>query len=159
MRRNDPFHPGTCRFQDPECIVEKSKDCAVTGAIYEITCDSCQDILETEEPRDSRQPGGQPGHNYVGMTRTSVHCRMKDHLKGQRSKASSNPLHRHDVEHHQGDPQKYSMRILGREQRILPLSVLEGLYIESQIKGTSMNEKNERGRGGLVRLVATRGLT
>ena len=84
---------------------------------------------------------------------------MKDHLKGQRSKSGSNPLWRHDEECHQGQPQEYKTRILGREQRLLPLSVLEGLYIEAQKPGTSLNEKNERGRGGLIRLVATRGLS
>ena len=40
LRRTDPFHPGTCRFQDPDCIVETGKDCAQTGCIYEITCTS-----------------------------------------------------------------------------------------------------------------------
>ena len=90
---------------------------------------------------------------------SSVHSRMRDHLKGQRAKSNSNPLWRHDYEHHEGEPQKYKTRILSKEQRLLPLSVLEGLYIEAQRSGTSMNEKNERGRGGLVRLVATRGLT
>ena len=95
----------------------------------------------------------------MGMTMTSVHCRMKDHLKGQRSKSGSNPLHRHDMDSHQGVPQVYKTRILGKEQRILPLSVLEGLYLEAQKPGTSINEKNERGRGGLIRLVATRGLS
>ena len=84
---------------------------------------------------------------------------MKDHLRGQKSRRENNPLNRHDRDKHQGVPQSYKMRVLGKEQRILPLSVLEGLYIDSQKPGTSLNEKNERGRGGLIRLVATRGLT
>ena len=37
------------------------------------------------------------------------------------------------------------------EQKILPLSVLENLYIEAQAQGTSLNE---RGTGGLVRISA-----
>ena len=159
LRRTDPFHPGTCRFQDPNCIVETGKDCAQTGCIYEITCSSCQEAVAQDKTKDSRQTGTQEGHNYIGMTMSSVHSRMKDHLKGQRAKSNSNPLWRHDQEYHEGEPQRYKTRILNREQRLLPLSVLEGLYIEAQRDGTSMNEKNERGRGGLVRLVATRGLT
>ena len=112
--------------------------------------------MAQHKTKDSRQPGAQEGHNYIGMTMSSVHSRMKDHLKGQRAKSNSNPLWRHDHEYHEGEPQRYKTRILSKEQRLLPLSVLEGLYIEAQRSGTS---KNERGRGGLVRLVATRGLT
>ena len=49
------------------------------------------------------------------------------------------------------------MRILNQEKALLPLSIVESLYIEKQIEGTSINEKNEGGRGGLVRMVAIRG--
>ena len=110
-----------------------SKDCAQTGCIYKITCETCQESLETEKSKGSRQPGGQKGPNYVGMTMSSFHSRMKDHLKGQRSKSQSILLYRHDTDAHQGQPQAYCTRILGREQRVLPLSILEGLFIEAQI--------------------------
>ena len=91
------------------------------------------------------------------MTSTSAHCRMSGHLAGQRSKSSNNPLYRHDRDCHDGDPQSYTMRILSREKSLLPLSILESLYIEKQVDGTSINEKNEAGRGCLVRMVAIRG--
>ena len=81
---------------------------------------------------------------------------MVNHLKGQKSKNQSNPLHRHDLEIHQGEVQNYTTRILSSERNLLPLSVLEGIYIEKQRMGTTMNERNENGRGGLVRLTATR---
>ena len=118
-------------------------------------------ILEPIEPqnkvKESRKPGGQARPNYVGMTRTSAHCRMQGHLSGQRAKSKSNPLHRHDVEGHQGEPQEYTARILASEQKQLPLNILEALYIEKQVAGTTMNDKNEAGRGGIVRLRAVRG--
>ena len=95
--------------------------------------------------------------NYVGMTSTSTHYRMTSHLAGQKSKSSHNPLYRHDRDCHDGDPQSYTMRILSREKSLLPLSILVSLYIEKQVEGTSINEKNEAGRGCLVRMVAIRG--
>ena len=159
LRVNDPFHPGSCRYGDPKCIVEQNKDCGLMGNIYEITCNSCQEaVIQEQGEQCSRQPGGQMGPNYIGMTATSAHCRMKAHLKGQLSKKEVNPLFRHDRDHHGGHKQEYRMRILTREQRILPLSVMEALYIESQSPGTTINEKNEFGRGKLVRIVASRGV-
>ena len=61
------------------------------------------------------------------------------------------------MEEHQGEPQLYTARILASEQKQLPLNILEALYIEKQIPGTTMNDKNEAGRGGIVRLRAVRG--
>ena len=55
-----------------------------------------------------------------------------------------------------GEPQSYSTRIMNSEMNILPLRVLEALYIEKQRGGTSINEKNEYRRGALIRLRAER---
>ena len=128
------------------------------GFIYEITCDGCRDPVYPYEPviKDSNQPGNQPRYNYVGKTATSLHCRMTSHLDGRRRKQGSNALFRHDLEVHAGTEQSYSTRILTRERTNLPLNIIEGLYIEKQKIGTSLNGKNESGRGSIVRLVATR---
>ena len=48
------------------------------------------------------------------------------------------------------------MRILAQEQNLLPLCVREGLFIEKQKPGFSMNDRNEAGRGGIIRLTASR---
>ena len=90
------------------------------------------------------------------MTRTSVHWRMLHHLKGQKAKKSDNPLNRHDVDVHNGEVQNYVTRVLTAERNLLPLVVTESLYIEKQFLGTSMNDRQENGRGGLVRLTAAR---
>ena len=104
----------------------------------------------------SRAPGKCLAPNYVGMTRTLVHWRMQNHLQGQKSKSNNNPLHRHDEEVHNGEVQKYTTRVLTTERNLLPLAVIEGLYIEQQYPGSSFNDRNEQGRGALVRLIATR---
>ena len=90
------------------------------------------------------------------MTSTSVHWRMQGHLSGQKSKSSNNPLWRHDQEAHGGSHQTYTTRILRRERNLLPLTLVEALFIEKQYPETSLNDKNEAGRGGLVRLTARR---
>ena len=158
LKKTDPFFTQTCRYGDENCIVEQTKDCGTMGIIYELTCNTCTEpIAGLDVCKESRTPGGQTRPNYVGMTSTSAHCRMSGHLTGQRSKSTNNPLWRHDRDCHGGDSQKYTMRILSREKSLLPLSILESLYIEKQVKGTSINERNEGGRGGLVRMVAVRG--
>ena len=81
---------------------------------------------------------------------------MQSHLKGQKSKDKSNPLFRHDTEVHSGEMQTYKTRILNTERNLLPLCILEGLYIEKQDPAQRLNERNENGRGGLVRLIASR---
>ena len=95
-------------------------------------------------------------HNYVGMTRTSLHNRMLAHLKGQRMKSNSNPLHRHDLEVHQGTVQTYTSTVLATEAKIVRLHCNESLRIEKQNTELSMNKRNENGRGGVIRLTATR---
>ena len=42
------------------------------------------------------------------------------------------------------------------EQNLLPLCVNEGLYIEKQWTGFSINDRNEARRGGIIRLTALR---
>ena len=49
------------------------------------------------------------------MTLTSARWRMPNHVKGQKSRTPANPLYRHDVEQHGGDPQKFVFRILAKE--------------------------------------------
>ena len=154
LRRTDPFRVPECRFKDPDCLVESGKDCAKTGVLYEISCKACNQKIQ--EPVTSRAPGSCQAPNYVGMTRTSVHCRMLGHLQGQRSKYTDNPLHGHDIDAHKGELQKYVTRVLATERNLLPLAIIEGLYIENQHPQSSMNGRNEQGRGALVRLIASR---
>ena len=155
VRKADPFRSEQCRYRDPKCIVEVNRDCALQGCIYEITCNACKEpINDQTNTRETRDPGGQNRQHYIGMTMSSVHARMKDHLKDQKSKLKKSPMFRHDSEAHQGVPQMYTTRILARELSCFPLALTEGLYIESQVYGTSLNERNEQGRGALVRIRA-----
>ena len=90
------------------------------------------------------------------MTRTFLHNRILARLKGQRRKANSNPLHRHDVEVHQGAVQAYTSTFLATKSKIVRLQCNESLHIEKQNTELSMNKRNENGGGGVIRLTATR---
>ena len=90
------------------------------------------------------------------MTRTSVHNRVSSHLRDQRLKKESCPLYRHDMKYHNGDKQTYETKIVASEKKLLKLNCLEAIHIENHPDNLLMNEKNERGRGGVVRITATR---
>ena len=152
LKKKDPFRNPRCRFGMEECMVENGRDCATQGIIYEISCKECNQSIQN--PITSRGPGSWPTHNYIGMTRCSAHYRMELHMKGQRSKDTGNPLYRHDRDVHDGVVQTYQTRILASEKNLLPLCIMEGLYIEKQ--NYSMNDKNEFGRGSLIRVTASR---
>ena len=128
------------------------------GCIYEICCKSCKDPVHQDQAlgKTTKDPGGQDRRNYIGMTNTSVHARMMSHLKDQKSRLQKSPMWRHDRDHHGGEHQEYETRILTREKTLLSLAITEGLYIEGQLPETSLNEKNEKGRGGIIRLTCER---
>ena len=80
---------------------------------------------------------------------------MLSHQNKQRAKDTSGPLHRHDLEIHGGEPQRYTTEIVGKEKKILRLYTLEAKLMERQTEQLSMNERQERSRrGGIVRLCA-----
>ena len=73
-----------------------------------------------------------------------------------KSKDNSNPLHRHNVESHNGEFMNYTCKIIGRERKIVRLFMREALEIERLTKQQIINWKQELGRGGMIRLHATR---
>ena len=124
--------------KDSGCIVDSGERCDKSGLVCKIQCITCKE----EVAEDSNE-----SHNYIGLTRTSVHARMKSHLYDQSRKKSKSPLYRHDVAHHNGVPQKYITNIVNSEKKIVRLYSLEALSIEKQDSKASMNERNEGGRG------------
>ena len=141
---SDPMRPNSCVFQDPNYMV--SGKCDTSGVIYRIECNTCNEIVlnELEAPR------------YIGMTRTTLNNRMLSHLSDQNSKCSKSPLFRHDRDSHNGKKQSYTMKKIGTEKKIVRLVCLEALEIEKQPDNLMINEKNEQGRGRLVRIHALR---
>ena len=94
--------------------------------------------------------------SYVGLTRTSVHSRMLAHKANHLSKHSSNPMHRHDLDKHNGNIQEYTCQIIGRERKLIRLYNREALEIENLNEKQRINERQEGGRGGMVRITASR---
>ena len=81
---------------------------------------------------------------------------MQSHLKLMNTKSNSNPLHRHNVDGHGGEVQDYICEVIGKEKKIVRLNTREALEIEKLTSVQSMNAKQECGRGGIVRIHATR---
>ena len=150
LRTKDPRRPPGCIFGDRNCIVSHSEQCDRQGVIYQIVCNDCRKTVDETDGINGESS------NYIGLTRGSVHSRMSQHLKTRNSQSSACPLYRHDRDHHHGVRQDYSTKILAAESKIVRLYTLEALMIEKQESTKSMNERNERGRGGVVRLTAAR---
>ena len=155
LKVRDPMRSKGCIFGDPYCIVDPAVQCDRSGVVYKIICITCKSSIVTEST-ESRNSYDIETHNYVGMSRTSLHNRMLAHLKGQKRNDTSNPLHRHDLDIHDGAKQNYVTTILATEAKIVRLCCNESLRIEKQIPDLSMNKRNENGRGGVIRLTATR---
>ena len=134
--------------------MDPNTQCDRTGVVYRITCIQCDMDVLTDETRNLSYDS--ETHNYVGMTRCSLHNRMLAHLRGQNAKSNKSPLFRHDIKCHEGVPQEYRCNILATEAKIVRLNCNEALRIEKQNPLFTMNERNEGGRGGVVRLTATR---
>ena len=54
LKQTDPFKPSICRYGDPQCIVEQGKDCAKQSVVYEITCNQCNEPVNTSIEVDER---------------------------------------------------------------------------------------------------------
>ena len=107
---------------------------------------TCDELVENTEREDPKQPGGVKGPNYIGMTAGSLHARHKDHCKGHKARPKKNCLVKHELYKHEGIPQEYSAKHIGREKGLLHLALKEAIMIECQIAGTSMNDRKEKGR-------------
>ena len=108
---------GSFLFDDNECIVQKPYQCDRMGAVYKIQCEACNEVIDGDKTV-SKKEAESIKPTYVGCTRTSLHNRMMSHLKSQRSKQLSNPLHRHDLSHHEGIVQKNVLDLLGLKERL-----------------------------------------
>ena len=98
LRVKDPMRLLGCVLSDPLCMVKADQQCDKIGVIYQIQCSKCLEDLPPDQ-----------AVRYVGMTRTSVYNKMLRHLKSQKAKEGGYPHYRHDVESHNGVPQRYVM--------------------------------------------------
>ena len=157
MKKNNPFIQPGCQYNDTSCIARGDLDCGRMGVVYAIKCNTCLQEIDPHVKECPSKPGGIKTSHYLGMTACSLHNRMQSHVDGQKNgNSSKNPLVRHDREKHNGVKQEYSTVTVSKEQNLLPLIMREAIMIESQHYGTSMNGKDERGRGNLIRIQASR---
>ena len=95
--------------------------------------------------------------HYVGMAAVSLHNRQLTHRQGHKARLKSNAMVKHEDEHHNGQKQAYTCRLVQRERGLLHLSMREAILLEGQISDVSMNDRKENGRGtGMIRINITR---
>ena len=119
--------------------------------LYNVVCNTCQDTIDPEIRQEHTKPGGTKGSHYIGMTSTSLHNMQKDHREAYNGKKANNPLHKHDLDKHGGSKKTYRVIYIIKERGILSLAMGEEIMVERKLFGTSMNDREEKGRGtGLV---------
>ena len=152
LKVRDPFRDEEYRFKDPSCQVSPSVDCSMQDQTYIITCNGCQEAVGTSNGIKPNMPGGEGCPNYIGMTGTSLHARAKAHTQSVRSGTQSNAIAKHTKTCHNGVAQGFTMKPMAAHRTVLSRYKAEGIYIEKQIPLSSLNNKTEGGRGGLVHL-------
>ena len=141
-----------CQYNDKDCWVEDGK-CSEMGALYCITCKTCNQNIDPSTNEKHSHPGGVKAPNYIGMTASSLHARHTDHRRGHKARNKNNCLVKHEVDVHDGQAQEYTAKYIGRERGLLHLSLKEALLIENQVQGTSLNDRKEHGRStGCIRI-------
>ena len=73
LKATDPYRKEVCQYGDNECWIEKGK-CSEMGALYVITCVTCNDAIDTTERDNPRLPGDVQTPNYIGMTVSSLNA-------------------------------------------------------------------------------------
>ena len=151
LKVKDPFRVEECRFKDKDCNVTTTTDCSQQDKTYIITCKGCPTPIVVTGSKPN-QPGGEGALNYIGTTGTSMHTRSKAHAQSIKYKHVSNAMAKHTMDKHQGVAQGFTMKPIATHRTVLARYKAEGVYIERQAPGTTLNSKAEGGRGGLVRL-------
>ena len=154
LKSRDPFRTQECTFSDVNCMVDTTTDCSQQDKVYIITCNGCMQDITTPPMTGLKptEPGGEARYNYVGMTGTSMHARAKSHAQCISSMNKSNALAKHVHDIHNGTSPGFTMKPMASYRTVLRRYKGEGVLIEKQIVGSSLNGKIEGGRGGLVRL-------
>ena len=139
-------------------MVDAKTDCSKQAQVYIVTCMGCQEnVHEGPQPANfprNTEAGGEPKYNYIGMTGTSLHARAASHARDVKYKNLSNALALHIKTAHAGVEQQFTMKSCSTHQTVINRYKTEGVLIESQMVGTSLNSRTEGGRGGLVRIEA-----
>ena len=156
LKACNPFKEDGCQFKDPNCLITDNGDCSKMKSVYVIRCKACHEKLDPDTKETPQKPGGIHSSHYIGLTTTSVHNRMIDHRRGHLRKDAKNPLHRHDIDKHNGQVQQYETSVIQSDRGLLHLIFREAIQIEGQNADLRINDKNEHGRGDIIRLTANR---
>jgi hypothetical protein len=181
LRKSNPFKTEGCQFKDPDCGVDPKTDCGTMGSCYVLTCNECGEVVPdttTTPPgatqttlvagsrrpqrRSNRPHKKRPHHegrpHYIGTSAKSLHARMLGHRRDIRGKQMSNAMAKHNSRQHKDaiEPPKCTMKLLSVHLANLGRQVSEGLYLEKQNPGLSLNDRMEWSRSrGIIRIYSS----
>ena len=112
--------------------------CQEQGLVYNIKCLRCAHEGKTMV--------------YIGESSRTGYQRGLEHLRGLRDQLDASPLWKHQLVAHKGEETAYTMEVEETFRTPLERQVAEGVRINLQKKGLSMNSKSEWGQPGIPRI-------
>ena len=133
LQRSNPFGQEHCKRNDcVTCNLGLTINCRKRGPVYEISCNDCEEALETPEKK------------YRGQTGRTMYHRMKEHYTKWENKSEESVLHKHSLECHGGERFGVSIKLLascyGKPTTRL---ITEAIHIEEVPEENTLNEKSE----------------
>ena len=139
MGKSDPFRKGGCQFEE-KCPISENQSCTDARVVYQFDCKQCAENLDDQ----TKLPV------YIGTTGHSAHKRAMEHMTAVRGGVTSNPLVKHSILAHGGDPPQFNFKTLKTGFRFnTERMIFESLSIE-EAQGNSgkmlLNGKSEWGQ-------------
>ena len=133
LQRSNPFGQEHCKRNDcVTCNLGLTINCRKRGPVYEISCNDCEEALETPEKK------------YRGQTGRTMYHRMKEHYTKWENKNEDSVLHKHSLECHRGERFGVGIKLLascyGKPTTRL---ITEAIHIEEVPEENTLNEKSE----------------
>ena len=144
--RSNPWAGGKCgRDNCLSCLNgPDNQNCFAKNILYEIKCLDCL----KSNPSASVL--------YIGESSRTAFCRSSEHLIGYQKGITSNPLHKHSIDQHQGSKNiKFEFKVVKQFFTALSRMVAESVHIARKSEVSSnilLNSKGEYNRCKLPRL-------
>ena len=113
--------------------------CMTESIVYQLSCDGCASM-------------GIKAH-YRGESSRTGYLHGKEHNHGQLQHAQDNALHKHNVIHHEGRAQSYSMKMLRAHRKTLTHQIHEATIIQHSQADIQLNSKGEYNGPRIPRVV------
>ena len=134
--RSNPWKKRHCRRRECQTCDHKNPGqlgkCRSEGILYKIECRKCKG-----EDKDIK---------YIGESSRTSYERFKEQIDGAKNNDKRNPLHKHNINEHNGEKQEFMMTVLQTFKKPMNRQVAEKVRIEKESSSSRvMNSKSEWG--------------